>query len=184
MKNLINNLKIFIFLVFITGVIYPLVMTLIGQTIFSDKVNGSLVLKDGKVIGSELIAQEFKDPKYFWPRPSAVNYDPSLSGASNLSPDSKSLREAIEKRAVENHLNVNSHDDLLFASGSGLDPHVSPDSALRQVVRVSGARKFTAEQSEQLRILVLNNIEGRQLGVLGRERVNVLKLNLLLDKNF
>lgn len=184
MKILINNLKIFLFLTVLTGVFYPLFVTIISQAVFSNEANGSLLMKNGKVIGSELIAQEFKGKQYFWPRPSAANYDPSSSGASNLSPDSKILRETIAKRAADNGLDINSNDDLLYASGSGLDPHISPESAERQINRIAEARHLDFEKVEGLKKLIADNVEGRQLGILGRARVNVLKLNLLLDKKF
>lgn len=184
MKVLLNNLKIFIFLIVVTGVVYPSFITLVSQTIFSKEANGSLVTKNGKVVGSELLAQEFKGKQYFWPRPSVNNYDASSSGASNLSPDSKALDETIAKRAVENGLEVSSNDVLLYASASGLDPHITPESAERQANRIADARHLTAEKADELKKLIADNVEGRQFGILGRNRVNVLKLNLLLDEKF
>lgn len=179
-----NNLKIFLALIIITGGLYPLAVTGLSQLMFKDKADGSLIEKNDKIIGSSLIAQEFKEKKYFWPRPSAANYDASASAASNLSPDSKALRESVEKRALEAGLDVKTNDDLLFASGSGLDPHISPASALRQVNRIVLARKLDPVGAGKVRDLILANIENRQLGLLGRERVNVLKLNLILDEKF
>ena len=184
MKMLINNLKIFIFFIILTGVAYPLFITVISQTVFKDEANGSLLTKNGKVFGSKLLAQEFKGRQYFWPRPSTANYDSSSSSASNLSPDSKSLHEMIVKRAADNNLDINSNDDLLYASGSGLDPHISPESAERQINRIVEARHLAAEQVLKLKKLVADNTEGRQFGILGRVRINVLKLNTELDENF
>lgn len=179
-----NNLKIFIFLIIVTGVAYPLFITIISQTIFNDEANGSLITKNGKIVGSKLIAQEFKGKQYFWPRPSAANYDSKASAASNLSPDSKALQEAVAKRATDNGLDISSNDDLLYTSGSGLDPHVSPESLDRQINRVVEARHLDAQKIEELKKLVAENTEGRTFGILGRPRLNVLKLNLLLDEKF
>jgi K+-transporting ATPase ATPase C chain len=184
MKILFNNLKIFIFLIVLTGVVYPFFITIVSQTLFSEEANGSLVLKNGKVIGSKLLAQEFKAKQYFWPRPSAANFDSTASAASNLSPDSKALQEAILKRATDNGLDINSHDDLLYTSGSGLDPHISPESAERQLNRIIEARHLDSEKSMALKKLVENQTEGRTFGILGKSRVNVLELNLLLDEKF
>jgi K+-transporting ATPase ATPase C chain len=184
MKIFINNFKIFLFFIILTGVVYPLFITVVSQTIFQDEANGSLLMKNGKIIGSELLAQEFKGKQYFWPRPSAANYDSSSSAASNLSPDSKTLRETIEKRAIANGLDINSNDDLLYASGSGLDPHISPESAERQINRIVEARHLSTQKVEELKKLILDNTEERQFGILGRVRLNVLKLNLILDEKF
>lgn len=184
MKILTNNLKIFLFFIVVTGVVYPLFITIVSQAVFSDEAAGSLVNKNGKVIGSKLLAQEFKGKQYFWPRPSVTNYDSTNSGASNLSPDSKVLRETITKRAADYSLDVKSNDDLLYASGSGLDPHISPESAERQINRIANARHMTTERIQELKKLVEDNIEGRQFGILGKARVNVLKLNLILDEKF
>jgi len=184
MKILFNNLKIFIFFIVLTGVIYPLFITVVSQTVFNDNANGSLITKNGKVVGSKLLAQDFKDKKYFWPRPSAANYDSAASAASNLSPDSKTLHETIAKRATDNGLDINSNDDLLYTSGSGLDPHISPESAERQLNRIIEARHLDAGKVDELKKLVENHTEHRQLGVLGRTRINVLELNVLLDEKF
>lgn len=184
MKILMNNLKIFLFFIVLTGVAYPLFITVVSQVVFKDQANGSLLTKNGKVIGSELLAQQFTGKQYFWPRPSAANYDSTASAASNLSPDSKTLRETIAKRAADNGLDVNSNDDLLYASGSGLDPHISPESATRQINRIAEARHLDAGKVEKLKKLVADNTEGRQFGILGRVRLNVLKLNLVLDEKY
>ena len=184
MKLFMNNLKIFLFFIILTGVIYPLFITVVSQMIFNNAANGSLITKKGKVIGSELLAQEFKGKQYFWVRPSSANYDATNSGATNLSPDSKALQEAITKRAVDAGLDVKTNDDLLYTSGSGLDPHISPESAERQVMRIVEARHLDTGKVLELRKLIADNTEGRQLGILGRPRVNVLKLNIGLDEKF
>ncbi|MGZ3788161.1 MAG: potassium-transporting ATPase subunit KdpC [Bacteriovorax sp.] len=184
MKILINNLKIFLFFIVLTGIVYPFFITVVSQAAFNDEANGSLITKNGKVIGSKLLAQEFKGNQYFWPRPSASNYDPLNSAASNLSPDSKTLHAAIAKRAADNGLDIKSNDDLLYSSGSGLDPHISPESLDRQINRIAMARHLDERKVIELKRLVSDNIEGRQFGILGRERLNVLRLNLLLDEKF
>lgn len=184
MSILKQNLKIFVFFTLLTGFIYPLMVTLVAEGLFKEKAHGSLLVKIGKVVGSNLIAQDFKGKKYFWPRPSATNYDASSSAASNLSPNSKVLHETVEKRALELGLNKESKDDLLYASGSGLDPHISPESALRQVTRIADARHLDRQKVELLKNLITSEIEGKHFGFMGRERVNVLKLNLLLDEKF
>lgn len=184
MKKLKQNIIVFLALVTITGIIYPLFISFVSMVVFKDQSTGSLIQKKGMVIGSSLIAQEFKEPKYFWPRPSMANYDPASSAASNLSPNSLVLTKLLKERARANDLNENSHDDLLYASGSGLDPHISPDSALRQLKRITMARHLDERRADRLRDVVLNQIEKRQFGILGRERINVLNLNLLLDEQF
>ncbi|MDO9182265.1 MAG: K(+)-transporting ATPase subunit C [Bacteriovorax sp.] len=184
MKIFVNNFKIFIFFVFLTGIIYPVFITLTSQLLFNHEANGSLLIKNGKIIGSELIAQEFHQKQYFWPRPSAANYDSSASAASNLSPDSKLLHDTIAKRAIDNNLDIQTNDDLLYASGSGLDPHISPDSANRQLMRIIEARHLNEFQITKLKNAIIANTETRQFGILGKARLNVLKLNLLLDEQF
>jgi K+-transporting ATPase ATPase C chain len=184
MKTILNNLKIFLFFIFLTGIIYPLFITGISQGLFQNEANGSLIAKNGKIIGSALLAQEFKGKHYFWPRPSAANYDSSASAASNLSPDSLALSENIAKRALENNIDRKSNIDLLYSSGSGLDPHISPLSAENQIDRIAKARGLSEVKILELKKIVLINTEQRQFEVLGRTRINVLKLNLELDKKF
>ncbi|WP_423066906.1 potassium-transporting ATPase subunit KdpC [Devosia sp. CN2-171] len=165
------------------GVAYPLAMTGIGQAAFPAAANGSLITRDGVVVGSALIGQGFSDPKYFWPRPSAAGagYDGLSSSGSNLGPTSRKLKDritetvaAIEGTGVTTPL----PGDAATASGSGLDPDISPAYARLQVERVAAARSLPADKVAQL---VEQQIEAPMLGFMGEERVNVLKLNLALD---
>lgn len=157
----------------LTGLIYPVVMTVFAQ-VFHQKANGSLIESSGQIVGSELIAQGFQKPEYFWPRPSAIGYNPLPSGGSNLGPLSSDLLNQVKERSSKGM-----KEDLLFASASGLDPHISPEAALSQASRVATARQVS---EESIRSIVNQFIESRQLGFLGEPRVNVLKLNLALDK--
>jgi K+-transporting ATPase ATPase C chain len=170
----------------ITGVAYPALVTAIAELVFPRQANGSLIVKDDKAVGSALIGQPFDDPKYFWGRPSATSpfgYNAGASAGSNLSPTNADLIKAVQGRvdALRTADPGNTAPvpvDLVTASGSGLDPHISPAAALYQVERVAKARKMSAAD---VRALVERHTEGRQLGFLGEPRVNVLALNLALD---
>jgi len=185
MKQIKTALKLFAVLMVVVGVIYPVAVTALAQLFFPKEAGGSLLYDaSGRVIGSALIGQPFSDPKYFWPRPSATSeypYNPLASGGSNLGPTNKNLIEQIARRAdllISSGIQDPVPSDLVMASASGLDPHISLQSALVQIPRVARARTL---DEETLRKLVLDHLEERQFGFLGEQRVNVVKLNLALD---
>lgn len=170
----------------LTGIVYPLVVTGIAQAAFPTQANGSLLMEHGNVRGSALIGQPFDDPRYFWSRPSstAPAYNAASSSGSNLGPSNPALSGAVQARvaalrAADPENNRAVPVDLVTASGSGLDPHISPAAALYQVRRVTKARAL-AEQ--RVRALVESQIQGRTFGVLGEPTVNVLRLNIALDE--
>jgi len=187
MSNIVRtSLVMFLWLTIVTGVAYPIVVTGIGQTLFPVQVNGSLIKKEGKVIGSALIGQHFSDAKYFWGRPSATSPYPNnaaASSGSNLGPLNPALSEAVNARVKAQQTAANTSEpvpvDLVTTSGSGLDPEISPAAALYQVERVAKARQL---DSEVVKTLVMKHVVGRQWGILGERRVNVLELNLALDE--
>jgi K+-transporting ATPase ATPase C chain len=170
----------------LTGVVYPLVVTGIAQAAFSRQAQGSLIERDGKLVGSALIGQPFSDPKYFWPRPSStgpVPYNAGASSGSNQGPLNPALADAVKARVdalrkADPNNTAPVPVDLVAASGSGLDPHITPAAAEYQVARVARTRGLAPDQ---VRSLVAEHTQGRQFGFLGEPRVNVLKLNLALD---
>jgi potassium-transporting ATPase KdpC subunit len=188
MKNLFRPmLALFAAFTVITGAVYPAVVTAIGQVAFPYQANGSLIEQGGQAVGSELIGQQFDAPGYFWGRLSATApnpYNPQSSGGSNLGPTNPALADEIKGRlnALHEVDPTNSAPvpvDLATSSGSGLDPEISPAAADYQAARVAKARGLSREQVDRL---IVQNMLGRQLGVLGEARVNVLKLNLALDR--
>ncbi len=187
MKATLIALRLLLVMTAITGIIYPLAITGIARIVFPWQASGSMVEVQGKPAGSELIGQNFTDSTYFWPRPSAVNYDPLPSGGSNLGWTSKSLEQQVAER--RRFLLQTSGDtattavpsDLLFASGSGLDPDITPAAACFQVDRIAQSRGLDVEQRNRLIALVDSHTAPRDLGILGEPRVNVLLLNIALD---
>jgi len=186
MKHVRPALVSFALLTIVTGVVYPLAVTAVGQLLFNSQANGSLILKDGKPVGSTLIGQPFDDPKYFWSRLSAtspVGYNGAASSGSNLGPLSDALVDAVKGRV--DALKASDPDntapvpvDLVTASSSGLDPHISPAAAQYQLARVARARGL---DRQTVQALVAQHTHGRQWGVFGEPVVDVLSLNLALD---
>ena len=171
-------------LVVICGLVYPAVATVAGGLLFPQQARGSLIERDGKIVGSRLVAQPFADARYFQPRPSAAGYDPKALSGSNLASSNPALRERVAKdsatiAAREGVAAESLPSDLVTASGSGIDPHLSPAAAQVQVARVAKARGLRADQVEGL---LHQHTQHRTLGMLGQPRVNVLELNLALDQ--
>jgi K+-transporting ATPase ATPase C chain len=188
MKTLFISLKIFLFFTVLTGIIYPLFVTGIAQLTMPAKANGSLILKNNKIVGSELIGQRFDSVIYFSSRPSAVSYNPLPSGGSNLGLTNAKLKNSVDTLKKQfiafNQLDVNSNipSEMLFASASGLDPHISKNAALLQVDRIAKARNLSTDKKQMILQSVKTITEAPQFSILGEERVNVLMLNLELDK--
>jgi K+-transporting ATPase ATPase C chain len=187
MKSLIISLKIFLFFTVLTGIIYPLFITGFAQLFFPGKANGSLIIKDNIAIGSALIGQPFDSAIYFTPRPSAISYNPLPSGGSNYGLTSTKLKNLVYERKQQ-FITCNKLDSLteipsemLFASASGLDPHISPEAALLQVNRIAKARNLDNLHKNQLITLVNSLVESPQFNLLGKSRINVLQLNLKTD---
>jgi K+-transporting ATPase ATPase C chain len=187
-QQLLPGLRIAVFFTVLCGLAYPLAITGICQLVFPHQANGSLIPLNGNLVGSELLAQGFSKPEYFQPRPSAAGngYDPTASGGSNYGPTNKKLIDRVQASVVQFRKDNPDYRgpipaDLLTTSASGLDPHISPDSALAQAPRVAKARGVPLDQ---INTLVATVTEGPDLGLLGEPRVNVLKLNLALDRQF
>lgn len=178
-----------IVLTVLTGVVYPLAVTGLAQLLFSEQAHGSVIVRDGTVVGSRLIGQYVDKPEYFWGRPSATApfpYNAAASGGSNLGPTNPVLIDAVKARVATLRAADSANEapvpvDVVTASGSGLDPHISPAAALYQVTRVARARSV---EDEDVKALVDRHTEGRQFGLLGERRVNVLEVNLALDERY
>ena len=186
LKQLRTVFMVFLLLTTVSGIVYPLLVTGVAHLVFPEKANGSLIFKEDGYFGSSLIGQPFDDPKYFWGRPSATSdfpYSPASSSGSNLGPSNPTLAEAVKARAnalqkADPGNKSSIPIDLVTSSGSGLDPHMSPAAARYQTPRVARARGMA---EDQVRRLVEQFTDPRQLGFLGEPRVNVLRLNLALD---
>jgi K+-transporting ATPase ATPase C chain len=188
-KQILLAFRLTLVLTIVTGILYPGLVTGVCQLLFHHQANGSLISVNGRVAGSCLIGQSFARREYFQPRPSAAGndgYDATSSGGSNLGPTSQKLIERV-KAAVQNFRSQNPDytgpvpADLVTASASGLDPHISPGAAMAQAPRIAKARGVSVHE---IRRVIEGKIEGRQLGFLGEPRVNVLELNLALDRNY
>ncbi|MFZ6692592.1 potassium-transporting ATPase subunit KdpC [Undibacterium sp. SXout20W] len=187
MKILRPLVASFVLLTAVTGIVYPLAVTGVGKVAFSNQANGSIIEKNGKIVGSKLIGQNFSDPKNFWGRPSGSGtfaYNGLASGGSNQGPTNPALKAAIEDRIKALHDADPENKaaipvDLVTASGSGLDPEISPAAATYQAQRVAKARGLKVEQ---VRDLIASNTKEPQFGLFGEARVNVLELNLALDQ--
>lgn len=185
--QMIIALKFLLVMTILTGIIYPLFMTGVAQLTFPAKANGSLLMKDGKIAGSELIGQKFDSSVYFWSRPSAIDYNPIPSGASNFGPTSDKLKKQVAEQRIL-FVKKNSITDttaipkeMIFASASGLDPHISPVAAMFQLDRVAFARNLGQTKKQQVQQLIKNMTEKAQFSLFGEPRINVFELNLALD---
>ncbi len=187
-QDFFRSLRLVIVLWLLTAIVYPVIMLVIGQVAFPYQANGSIINNtQGQPIGSALIGQPFKSDRYFWSRPSSIDYatqpaiaQTGVSGASNLAPSNPALLDRIKPEAQRlQSAQTKPTADLLYSSGSGLDPHISLESAQAQIQRVAQARKLSETQVQSL---VSQSIEGRFIGLFGEPGVNVLKLNLSLDK--
>jgi potassium-transporting ATPase KdpC subunit len=188
MRTLLISLKIFLFFTILTGILYPLFITGIAQVVFPAKANGSLIFKNNKAIGSKLIGQQFDKANYFMSRPSAASYNPLPSGGSNYSLTNTKLRNLVDERKMH-FIEFNQLDnvteipsEMLFASASGLDPHISPQAAFLQVERIVKARNFNSIQKQNILQCINDLTEAPQFLCLGESRINVLLLNLKLDE--
>jgi potassium-transporting ATPase KdpC subunit len=177
----------YVVLTVVCGLLYTMTVTALAQCLFPFKANGSFVTAGGKIIGSELLGQAFTKPEYFRSRPSSISYVPLPSGASNLGPISLPLKDSVDARCKEFRSTFGIAPDsavppdILFSSASGLDPHISPEAARLQISRVAGQRHMSSLQKEALAALVEQSLEQPQLGILGMPRINVLRLNRMVD---
>jgi potassium-transporting ATPase KdpC subunit len=187
-SQLMIAIKFFLGMTILTGVIYPFLMTGVAQLVFPEKANGSLVIRDGRIVGSALIGQSFDSIIYFCSRPSAIDYNPNPSSGSNLGPTSDKLKKLVLERrkvfAIKNSIKDTAEipKEMLFASGSGLDPHISPKAALLQMERITASRNFNGSQKQKVKELIKMMTEQPQFSILGEPRINVFELNLRLDE--
>lgn len=183
MNTILQGLRLFAWMTVLTGFLYPLLITVVSYIAFNDKASGSLLTNEGRIVGSKLIAQKFTDNRYFWPRPSAVDYNPLPSGGSNLGPTSGLLKKQFEERASrisQAHGGVDLHAipaALLFASASGLDPHLSLEAVSFQIDRVAKARNMGSNEGKEQIKQLINSLSNRQ-----PRYINILILNIELDK--
>lgn len=186
MNKIIVSLRAFLTLAILLGIVYPLLITGISKIFMPQKANGSLIVKNNEIIGSELIGQNFDDPKYFHSRFSAADYAPEYSKASNLGPSNKKLLDQVEARVkqirAENHLSKNAElpADMVLSSASGVDPHISIRNAMLQLSRIAKIRKIPPNKIEAL---IKQNTDPDFIGLWGHEAVNTLKLNIALDSS-
>jgi potassium-transporting ATPase KdpC subunit len=185
--QIVISLKFLLIMIVLTGIIYPVFLTGIAQVAFPEKSNGSLITKNGTIIGSSLIGQKFDSVAYFWSRPSAVDYYPIPSAGSNFGPTSTKLITLVNQRKRNFIANNEVKDttavplEMIFASGSGLDPHISLEAARMQVKRIATARNLSISQQQKVFDLINQYTENPQFGILGEEKINVLQLNIGLD---
>jgi len=188
MNTIWTNLRIFLWMTLLTGIIYPLFITGIAQLTMKNQADGNFISIDGKIVGATLIAQKFDGDKYFWSRPSAIDYNPLPSGGSNLGPTSAALKQIVEERRekLAKAHNVDKKEipsELLFASGSGLDPHISVEAAYFQIDRISKARGLDSlTRKNEIKQLIYQATTKRHSGFFAEPCVNVLVLNISLDK--
>jgi K+-transporting ATPase ATPase C chain len=181
-------IKLLIILTVLTGIIYPVFITALSWMFFNHQANGSPIISDGTIIGSELIGQKFDSVVFFWARPSAIDYNPLPSGGSNLGPTSDKLKKLVEERKasfIQGNLlgsDESVPSEMVFASASGLDPHITPRAALMQVNRICKARNFSTSEKKRLLGIIEKQTEKPQFLIFGEERINILLLNLELEK--
>jgi len=188
--NIAISLKLLLLLTIITGALYPAMLTILAQIVFPNKANGSFVNINHRIVGSELIGQKFENDYYFWGRPSVIDYQPLPSAGSNLSMTSLKMKELYENRKKlfmqKNNIprDIEIPAEMMYSSASGIDPHISVQAARLQMERISLARHLEAPDIRRLSQLIVQFTEKRQLGILGEPRVDVLRLNIELDKTF
>jgi potassium-transporting ATPase KdpC subunit len=185
----IISIKFLVLATIITGILYPLCITITGRIIFPRNSSGSLIRQDDRIIGSELIGQQFTSPEYFWGRPSACDYNAVPASGSNLGPTNAELRKHVQEQMLKFGFSAQTDlkivpSDLLFSSGSGVDPDISVKAALVQIPRIAAARKLSPKQQHELFQLIMRLKKDCQLFILGAERINVLQLNMETDQLF